>query len=206
LFLWREFFGVTDAFALLGLPRRPYLDEEQLTASYLTLAKSLHPDSPGGDADKFAGAKKAFELLKDPSRRLRHLIELETGQPPKQVAPTIAAALFTDVCAATEAARVVIAKAAALKSPLARALVVGELGKAISVTESIMGTVARAGKDLLEKLHCLDSEWPKYSEAVSLAADLRFLSKCRHQLEESHFELTQAMRSQGERTSRPLNN
>jgi hypothetical protein len=100
---------------------------------------------------------------------------------------------------------VVIAKAAALKSPLARALVVGELGQAISVTESLLATVARVGKDLLEKLHSLDRKWPEYSEAVSLAADLGFLSKCRHQLEESHFELTQVMRSQGERTSRPLN-
>ncbi len=186
---------MTDAFAVLGLMRRPALNEDQLTASYLGLAQSLHPDSPGGEAEKFAEVKKAFDLLKDPARRLRHLVELETGEPLKQVAPTVADALFSAVCATTETSRSVLAKAAASKSPLVQALMVGDLGKAISKTESLLLAVAQSQRMQSEELMRLDSEWPKYSEAATLAANMGFLAKCRHQLDESLFELTQVMRS-----------
>ncbi len=195
---------MTDAFVLLGLPRRPLLEEDALTSAYLALAKSLHPDSPAGDTDKFSETKAAFELLRDPAQRLRHLIELETGQKPKPQAPTVAGCLFSDVCAATEFSRSILTKVATAKSPLVRALQIGELRSAVSRTESVLQAVAKIQSQHSEELAHLDSEWPKYPEAATLAANLGFLAKCRHQLEESLFELTQVMRSQGERASSAL--
>jgi len=186
---------VTDAFALLGLPRRPLLDEERLRSAYLERAKSLHPDSPGGNADSFSEAKSAFELLKDPASRLRHLIELETGQKPKPEAPTVAGELFSEVCSAAEASRVVLAKVSASKSPLVRVMLMGGLRNAASHSELVMQAVSHNQDLQTGELIRLDSEWPKFQEAAALAANLSFLAKCHHQLEESLFELTQALRA-----------
>ncbi|MEX1117661.1 MAG: J domain-containing protein [Terrimicrobiaceae bacterium] len=186
---------MTDAFALLGLPRRPFLEEESIRSAYLERAKHLHPDSAEGHAESFSEAKNAFEILKDPATRLRHLIELETGQRPKQEAPSVAGALFSEVCATTELSRAVLAKAAVSKSPLVRALLLGDLRRAVAQTESVLQSVSHHQHHQTGELARLDAAWPEFQGAEAVAANLAFLAKCHHQLEECLFELTQTLRT-----------
>lgn len=48
-----------DPFETLGLSRPA--SKEDLKAAFRTLAKKLHPDSPGGDAEKFKKVKDAYD-------------------------------------------------------------------------------------------------------------------------------------------------
>ena len=67
---------MTDYFALLGQPRRPWLDPEALKESFHRLAAEYHPDV-AGENETFAQVNAGYRILKDPASRLRHLLELE---------------------------------------------------------------------------------------------------------------------------------
>lgn len=43
--------------------------EAEITAAYRLKAKTLHPDKPGGDAEKYMHVQKAYETLKDSKKR-----------------------------------------------------------------------------------------------------------------------------------------
>jgi molecular chaperone HscB len=77
LFLRRKFRRVTDYFALLDQPRRPWLDLEKLEEKYHALARVTHPDQPGTATIDFAEVNKAYRTLRDPKLRLEHLLALE---------------------------------------------------------------------------------------------------------------------------------
>lgn len=68
---------MTDAFAQLGLPRCAALEEEALKSAWLERGRAAHPDQSGGDAALSAEINAAYELLREPESRLKHLVELE---------------------------------------------------------------------------------------------------------------------------------
>ena len=70
-----------DDFALLGQPRQPFLNTAAIHRVSLELSSEAHPDSPGGDADRFAAIQAARKTLADPAARIRRLIELEKWTP-----------------------------------------------------------------------------------------------------------------------------
>ena len=71
---------MTDYFALLGQPRLPWLDRAVLKEVYHAKTLQTHPDS-GADTG-FADLNEAYQVLQDPKRRLRHLLELHQAPPP----------------------------------------------------------------------------------------------------------------------------
>jgi molecular chaperone DnaJ len=56
-----------DYYELLGVSKDA--SEAEITAAYRSGAKSLHPDKPGGDAEKYIVFQKAYEVLKDAKKR-----------------------------------------------------------------------------------------------------------------------------------------
>ena len=82
-----------DHFALLDLPRSPWLEAFEVKARFAQLSGPVHPDRvhQADDATRTAATHRYAELnsaqqcLADTRLRLRHLIELETGQPPGDV-------------------------------------------------------------------------------------------------------------------------
>lgn len=84
---------MTDAFALLSEPRRPWLDAEVLKARFLPLSAAVHPDRvhSASEAEKaaantrYAELNAAYNTLREPRDRLLHLLELEAGGKPKDV-------------------------------------------------------------------------------------------------------------------------
>ena len=82
---------MTDYFALLQEPRRPWLDLEALQRKFLALSTPLHPDrvhggSPGqkdSAQQRFSELNSAYQCLRDTKERLRHLLELEQGAKPR---------------------------------------------------------------------------------------------------------------------------
>ena len=98
---------MTDNFALLNEPRRPWLEADLLKQKFLALSANLHPDRihSASESDKIAATKKftelnaAYNCLAEPKLRLLHLLELELGAKPKDIQqiPAALADLFAEV-------------------------------------------------------------------------------------------------------------
>lgn len=79
---------MTDAFAELGFPRRPWLDADEIKARHHEIARHAHPDKPGGSHEHLSRVNDARRTLEPHGARLRHLLELEfpgfhaEGSPP----------------------------------------------------------------------------------------------------------------------------
>src|SRR5215212_11356274 len=88
---------MTDHFAVLGQPHRPWLDPDQLKEHYQKISFASHPDrkGQGGNADfDFAAVTDAYRVVSDPKLRLQHLLTLEAGAPvtaePSAISPDVA--------------------------------------------------------------------------------------------------------------------
>ena len=85
--------GMIDNFALLEEPRRPWIDPERLKEKFLALSAHLHPDRVHQEPEaareaagrRYAELNGAYNCLRDPKQRLRHLLELERGAKPADV-------------------------------------------------------------------------------------------------------------------------
>ena len=64
-----------DSFAVLGLPRMAALDEQTLHRAYTEHSRTAHPDH-GGDEAHAAQVNAAYETLRSPEKRLKHLLEI----------------------------------------------------------------------------------------------------------------------------------
>ncbi len=87
---------MTDCFALLDEPRRPWLDAEALKAKFHARSAEVHPDRVHGapEAERAAAQERytalnaAFTTLREPKDRLQHLLELESGAKPGNIQST----------------------------------------------------------------------------------------------------------------------
>ncbi|HTL55234.1 MAG TPA: DnaJ domain-containing protein [Candidatus Limnocylindrales bacterium] len=91
---------MTDYFALLNEPRRPWLDAEALKKEFLTLSAQMHPDrvhnaeiaERNQAQERYAELNAAYQCLREPKERLRHLLELERGgklEPIQNIPPAL---------------------------------------------------------------------------------------------------------------------
>ena len=69
--------SVIDHFATLGFERTPVLDEAAVRERFHERSREVHPDADSGDEEQFAAINEAQRVLRSPSARLRHLLELE---------------------------------------------------------------------------------------------------------------------------------
>ena len=87
---------MTDCFALLDEPRRPWLDADALKAKFLARSAAVHPDrfhnapAAGRAAaqESYTELNAAFTTLREPKDRLQHLLELESGAKPGNIQST----------------------------------------------------------------------------------------------------------------------
>jgi curved DNA-binding protein CbpA len=71
-----------DAFEMLKLPRRPWLDEAGVRSAFQQAAAQMHPDTTSGSAADFTELTNAYQTLREPAKRLRHLLALESSDLP----------------------------------------------------------------------------------------------------------------------------
>ncbi len=127
---------MTDYFALLNFPRRPWLDAESLKQRFHERSAEVHPDRVPDASDEakaeshrcFAGVNAAYECLREAKSRVRHLLELELGHAPDSVGsiPQGMTEWFTEVGAICREADAFLAKKEANDSPLLQAALMGE--------------------------------------------------------------------------------
>jgi hypothetical protein len=75
-----------DPFAVLGLPARPDLTDQQVRAAWRKIAAATHPDRPGGDPARYAAASAAYATLRTAWGRSEAYADL-TAQAPAVMPP-----------------------------------------------------------------------------------------------------------------------
>jgi curved DNA-binding protein CbpA len=171
---------VTDCFALLGEPRRPWLDPVALKNKYLALAAVEHPDRiahTGSEArlsaeQKSAALNEAYRVLDVTKTRLAHLIELETGQRGAALQPVSSRAvgLFNEVAAACRSADTLAADRARPSSALLRAQALPRTMQAVADLRGLLAELDRHDAAAQDQLRALNDAWER---AEALPPDQR---------------------------------
>jgi curved DNA-binding protein CbpA len=160
---------MTDYFALLEEPRRPWLEPEALRAKFLKLAAQAHPDKQSGmnAAEKSAANRRyaelnaAYSCLAESKSRLLHLLELELGSKPKEVqeiSPPLAE-LFAEIATACRNTDAFLAEKDKVTSPL---LQVGFFERGQEWIERLnkqQKKLNESREKLTNDLKSLDEEW-----------------------------------------------
>ena len=76
--------NTTNYYEVLGVRREA--SQAEIRNAYRNLAKSLHPDHPGGSAEKFSRIQEANAVLSDPDRRREHDEALDLAHAADQLA------------------------------------------------------------------------------------------------------------------------
>jgi DnaJ-domain-containing protein 1 len=168
------FSAMTDHFALLNEPRRPWLDADLLRQKFLARASGAHPDrvhdaseSEKADAARhYARLNAAYHCLAEPKLRLLHLLELELGAKPKdiQTIPAALADLFAEIATNCRNVDAFLAEKETVTSPLLLVQLfergqdwVGKLNGLQRALNQLLGQLTGELKTLDEKWTVADS-------------------------------------------------
>ena len=160
---------MSDYFALLDEPRRPWLDADTLKQKFLARSAAAHPDKiSSADAPQKAAAAKAFaelnaayNCLAEPKSRLLHLLALELGAKPQDIQPIPAALadLFAEVATACRSADGFLAGKAGATSPLLQVQFF-ERGLAwMDTLNALQQKLNHLRERLTGELQALDAKW-----------------------------------------------
>jgi DnaJ-domain-containing protein 1 len=162
-------FFMTDYFALLDEPRRPWLDSEALKEKFFTRSTTVHPDRVHnlGKAEKASAQEEyvrlnaAYNCLREPKTRLRHLLELELGAVPKDVqqVPADLMELFMETNQACRSADALIAENSTATSPLLKVQLFERCQEEADTLRVLLQKITAGTDRLLGRLKQLDEEW-----------------------------------------------
>jgi hypothetical protein len=168
-----------DAFAMLQLPRRPWLEEADLRAAFQQAAARMHPDAATGSSADFTALTKAYQTLREPAPRLRHLLALESRETPAPAgAPPELMALFPMI--------------AGVRQKLDRLNPEADLASIRVEAHAASEQLRQAMDAALRELREVDAAWPSEAgvrELPALQARLSFLEKWQAQLREALLRL-----------------
>ncbi len=181
---------MTDAFAVLGLERRPGLTAREVEMAFLR--------SP--DLGKSTAANEAQRILRDPVLRLRHLLELEEGdiEAPSATGalPEEAAALFAEIAPLLHECAELQKKIDASVAMLERAALMPEIARMSARLQGLLNRLEEECEALDSAARTLDSDWLVGRKTTAPVAGLLrrrvFLQRWQHQINERLFRLTAA--------------
>ena len=180
---------MTDAFALLDEPRQPWLEVEALKTKFLTRSAATHPDKFTDPAEKetaqarFAELNTAHETLRDPKRRLQHLLTLKRGRKPDEVHDILPATadLFQQVGQLLRDVDPFLAQREAETSPLLKAQTYPKALDWLKQVTTLQKTLTQSLQHLDTQLQSLNKNWtPETLEP--LFHQYSYLQKWREQL------------------------
>ena len=169
---------MTDSFALLDEPRRPWLDPEALKRKLLALSAECHPDrvhnqdeaSRRAAHERYTQIQAAYGRLRDPRQRLLHLLELETGARPAELQqiPRSLSDMFMEIGGlCREVDTFLIEKARAI-SPMLKVNIFERGHEWIERLKQVQEKVGARREELLAQLKTLNERW--HSDAASNSA------------------------------------
>jgi len=165
---------MTDFFALLNEPRRPWLAPELLKDKFLALSGTVHPDrvhNLGTDEraiaqERYTELNAAYNCLREPKERLRHLLELELGALPKDIQriPSDLMDLSMEVGKACREADVFLAEKAKVTSPLLQVTFFERSDEFADKLKALRQQVNSLDERLVAELKQIDAAWPAPEE------------------------------------------
>lgn len=160
---------MTDNFALLNAPRRPWLDPDSLKQTFFTLSAEIHPDRVHhtGTAEKrtanerYAELNAAYQCLREPRERLRHLLELELGAKPSDLTqvPEDLMDLFFAIGKEFRAVDAVLVEKSNATSPLLQVQLFERGQDGVEKLGALRQTVAVRRDALLGELEPMNAAW-----------------------------------------------
>ncbi|MEZ5383881.1 MAG: hypothetical protein R3F13_00040 [Prosthecobacter sp.] len=185
---------MSNAFALLGLPRAAALDPDALQQAWLAASRAAHPDQPGGDAARAAEINTAHQTLLSPEKRLKHLLELH--EVPWKAVPISEEmmVLFGRIGAALHDTTSFIKRRQAAASALAKALLAPEEMRLREKLEALAAEIEGDRETHLAHLPAIDARLESGDTATLhdlqiLQARLAYLSKWQQQIREALLSL-----------------
>jgi curved DNA-binding protein CbpA len=181
-----------DHFATLGLPRTVALDEQALHLAYTERSRAAHPDHGGSEA-MAAQVNAAYETLRHPEKRLKHLLEI-SGPPEATVWRTVPLdenmmRLFSELGNAMNASAKFLEQKEKAASALAKALLTGEEMKQRESMEQIGFQIEEERRHLEALLPSLDTaignqDTEGWKHLAASQARFAYLAKWQAQLRE----------------------
>ena len=160
---------MSDYFALLNEPRRPWLDSNLLKQKFLALASDAHPDRVHNASEsektevtqRYTQLNAAFNCLAEPKLRLLHLLELELGAKPKdiQTIPAALADLFAEVATSCRNADGFLAEKAKATSPLVQVQLFERGQDWVEKLNGLQRKLNELREKLMSELKSLDAQW-----------------------------------------------
>jgi len=160
---------MTDHFALLNEPRRPWLETETLKERFFTLSAEVHPDRvhQASEGDKLAATRRytelnaAYNCLREPRDRLRHLLELELGSKPSDLTevPNDLMNLFFETGQLLRETQIFLAEKAKATSPLLQVELFERGQEWIEKLGSLRQKIVPQRDALLTELKNLNAAW-----------------------------------------------
>jgi curved DNA-binding protein CbpA len=192
-----------DYFAVLGIARRPWVEEEVIKSRFFELSGQAHPDRVvGGDPQSRSDAEKTFSelnaaqlCLKNPRERLLHLLALEgyTDRSKGEQVPAVAMEFFAPVGELNKRVDHFLAEKKKAASPIVKAGLFQEGLEWTIKIQDLQEELSRRMNALQEEIKRIDEQWETMNDdqrgAVflrlsELAQSLGFLQKWRAQLQE----------------------
>ncbi len=185
---------MSDAFALLALPRAAVLDDAVLQQAYLAASRLAHPDQPGGGTAPAAAINAAYETLQAPEKRLKHLLELHHVPWRSVVIDDATMTIFNQLGPALQNVAAFLKRKQAAASALAQALLAPDemrLREQIEILGTNLDSMRTA---LLAVLPALDvrlttDDIAALSELQTVQAKLAYISKWQMQVREALLSL-----------------
>jgi hypothetical protein len=183
---------MVDHFVTLDLPRKASLSEEVLQQAYARVCRAAHPDH-GGTEKEASEVNEAYQTLRSPEKRLKHLLEL--AAPPEAKAWRAVPLddemmrVFSTLGAALEASTKFLDKKANATSALAKALLANEEMQHRETLEAIGVEIAGLIETMELRLPALDEALMNAGEVVwkevaALQARFAYVSKWQTQVRE----------------------
>jgi hypothetical protein len=179
---------MTDYFALLGEPRRPWLDPAKLKEKYFARSRAAVAD---------AELNEAFRILSDPKLRLQHFLTLEGVQltPGRAVPPAVAELFWNAGTLLREIERWLLQNGEAT-GVLARALLSSErmrLEGKLEKLEEELNALYEAELAQLRQIDAANAGPPnELAKLIELYDSISYLTRLREQTTEKRFRLSVA--------------
>jgi len=160
---------MTDCFALLQEAHRPWLDPDSLKQKFLALSAQVHPDRAHNSSEteknavhvRYMEINAAYNCLRDPKERLRHLLELERGSKPNdlQEIPPDLMNMFMEVSQVCRDTDAFLAEKAKVSSPLLKVQLFERSQAWIEKLTTLLHSLNSWHERLVSQLKALDVEW-----------------------------------------------
>ena len=188
---------MTDYFAVLHQPRRPWLDPDELKQKYQELTLANHPDrtrstGPGPD---FAAITEGYRVLSDDRLRIQHLLKIE-GQTIEsgQTVPGEFIDLFTEIGDFVRTTDDLLERSAKTQNALGKSLLRAEILGGQKRGEEILSKLTRLHDEALHELRSLNDLWTNdqgraLAKLSELHQRLAYLTRWIEQVRERQFRL-----------------